>query len=68
MSVPARTSDQLKALELAGRFGLGDKGVDEALVSELAGHVAQVLAPVEGGEELLERIHKLWSPSITKRI
>lgn len=55
--VSASPSDRIKALEMAGRYGLGpQKGHDEALVSRLA----RITGEVFGDDPRLEELHHRW--------
>lgn len=50
-------ADQLRAVDLMGKYGLGtNKGHDEALVSQLARVTAEVFA----GDERLGVLHEAW--------
>ena len=61
-------SDRLKAVDIAGKYGLSQVNVDEALIQTLADHVSAVVRPMEGGEEALQRIRDLWVPELKKRL
>lgn len=66
LSLP-KGSDRLKALELAGRFGIEDK-VDESFVLEVVAEVTAVLKPEPNGDELLRQIFERLKPVIAKRL
>ena len=67
IKLAARDTDQLRALEIASKYGLNDT-VEEDFVREMAAVVGEVLKQAEGGDELLDAIYEGWKPVIAKRL
>lgn len=65
MAPNVRTQDILKAIDIAGKYGMGEaKGYDDALVAKLARAVQDRF----GGDERLEQLERDWKLIVAEHV